>query len=317
MVSVVSEEKNIREIVMKHILIIGGDGLIGRFLRKTLMDKGFSVLATTRHMENITDVDRQIFLDLAKPFVELSLPFIPDAVIFSAAVTNREICEREPEASQWVNVAQAVNYLGYFLAKKIYCIFLSTNMVLGGGKPFLPVEASYAPTDAYSSQKTIAETQLQELPNADTGLAILRLTKVLSQDTGVIRDWVAKGKRGEAIQAFQDCNLSPIHPLDVSQMVAQMLMQQASGVYHLSCKEEIDYYRFAKEIFASLGLDERLIQAVEGRKTNEAARLSPPYNSLDVSRSEAMFEIACPRIANIVRHITAEFSSSRPFNQMV
>ena len=72
--------------------------------------------------------------------------------------------------------------------KGVFCIFLSTNMMLGNQKAYYAIDSDYAPTDAYSAQKAEAEQKLKTFDVEGKRLVILRLTKVLDKSSPILTD---------------------------------------------------------------------------------------------------------------------------------
>ena len=137
---------------MSSVLVIGGDGLIGRALVPALGGDGHRVTATS----NRTPLpEGAVKLDLANADPAATEGF--DHVVLAAAVVTRAACEADPARAHRINADAPVTLAAPVLARGGQVIFLSTSIVLGGDQPNLPVDAPYAPFDAYSRQKAEAE----------------------------------------------------------------------------------------------------------------------------------------------------------------
>ena len=87
-----------------------------------------------------------------------------DAVVVAAAVTAQAACESAAENACLVNVEAPKMLARAAMDAGSHVVFLSTNLVLGGGGPFLGTAAPLAPVGAYARMKAEAERTLQALP---------------------------------------------------------------------------------------------------------------------------------------------------------
>jgi len=265
-----------------RVLIVGGDGLIGRALAGDLAARGWRVRATTRR------AGPGPALDLATPFDAAAVTEGVDALVLSAAVTGRAACERDPAGAHRVNVEAPVALARPVLARGGQVVFLSTHIVLGGDRPFLPPDAPHAPVDVYSRQKAEAEAWLAELPGAAEGLSIVRLTKVLDWSSGVLAGWRATLAAGQTIEAYTDLVLAPVTAGHVVAALARLLQDRVCGVVHLSGAEEISFADLAFALAGPLGWPHGSIRPMAGRPVNPLAAASPRHASLAAERPESL-----------------------------
>lgn len=258
---------------MARVLIVGGDGQIGKALRPVLQAAGHQVVATTRKRKW-----RRQRLDLAQLTGDPTEGF--DSVVIAAAVTGRATCADDPDKAALVNVEAPVRLAEKALAGGGQMVFLSTHIVLGGDEPRLGTDAPYAPCDIYSEQKAQAEQRLLALPGAERGLAILRPTKVLDRGGGTVGGWVKAMRERRGIDAFTDLMMAPVHTLDVCARIADLIAARGSGIYHLSGWPEISFADFAIRLAPGLGWKLPLIRRKAGRPINPIAAATPPHASL-------------------------------------
>ena len=178
------------------------------------------------------------------------------------------------------------------LARGGRVVYMSTHIVLGGDRAFLPPDAPYAPCDAYSRQKTRAEMALRDLPGADGGLAIVRLTKVVSGDASDrFQDWHRSLARGQPITPFSDLVLAPVTVDHVVTALQQILQDGTPGLHHLSGAEEVSYAAMALQLAPRLGWDPALIRPQAGRAMNATAAATPPHASLRASAPQPLADV--------------------------
>ncbi|MEM7744401.1 MAG: sugar nucleotide-binding protein [Pseudomonadota bacterium] len=270
---------------MSRVLVVGGDGLIGRDLIPALRGAGHDAVGTSYRQPL---PDGAVNLDLTVPEPDISDGF--DAIVIAAAVVLRQDCEADPDRARLVNVDAPLALAAPVLARGGQVIFLSTSIVLGGDRPHLPVDAPYAPFDVYSRLKAEAEQRLRTLPGADHGLAVLRLAKVLDASYGVIAAWAKAAEDGRPITPFTDLVTAPMTVGHVVGKITAMIDARTTGIHHLSGIEHT-YAEIAKRLGAELGWPDALIQPQEGRQNNPIAAQNPPHASLEAERPMLLDEV--------------------------
>ena len=281
----------------KNLFIIGADGQIGAYLYNRFKNQlGVNIHGTTRRQSCQED---KIYLDLENANCQPSDVNIGpnDIVVFTAAITRRDLCAHDVEKCHHVNVQQTVHYLHDFMKRGAYCIFLSSNIVLGGAQPHLPINSDYAPIDAYSSAKAMAEKRLLALGKSNKNLAILRLTKVMDGATPLIKGWQENLRNNREITTFTNLFIAPITTNIIGDAVENLAATKKAGIYHLSCKDEVSYYDFAHLLFAEN--KKHLIKpTLQNMVENDNI-----HNSLDTNDSEQLLAITCPTIYDVIHHL--------------
>lgn len=274
------------------ILVVGGDGFLGSALVSHLRRGGHKVHTTTRKRERVSP--DTFFLDLVDLSDDWRLPADISAVIIVAAVTGRDTCEEDPEGTYKINVLLPVSLVQRFIARRVFCLFLSTNLVLGGDAAFLSTAMPYRPCDAYSTQKAEAERQMLALDGACDNLAILRLSKVLNPNAPLFRNWLETARRGIGVEAFGDVVIAPVTGYDACQAIEGIIVNRLSGVHHFSGGREISFAELARNFLDAMGFPPELVIEVAGRITNPVAALTPPHNSLDMSGLQSKLGLQSP-----------------------
>lgn len=246
-----------------NTLIIGGDGNIGYTLSLLLESAGKSVFKTTRKRGSVSN--KCFFLDLSEDVINWS-PCVNEkfsTVIFCAAITSLERCHREPEFSRNINVINTVRLARRFIKEGAFIIFLSSNEVFNG---HIPYNKTSDPTNAvteYGKQKAESERELLKFKSE---VLIIRLTKVITNNTSLLVNWLHKLKNGEKIYPFSDMVMAPVSIEMVTSLIIRLLKKKQPGIIHLSATEDITYVYAAEYIALKLGLDTRLIKAISYRE---------------------------------------------------
>lgn len=252
-------------------LVIGGDGLIGDALVRTLRTETPYVYATSRRPD-VRD-PRVISLDLAgNPddlFCDGRIQEIAArgrlTAFISAAITKIADCEQDPAKSRLVNVTHTVELGKKLLVAGASVVFISSNAVFSGLDPFPTESIMPDPNTNYGRQKAEAEQALlgihASLPNAPP-LMIVRLTKVVARTAPLIAGWIENLRSGVRINAFEDRRLSPISLGYTVASLVKIGKEGNTGTYHVSGSRDLSYYEFARLLASSLGVDPDLVNPV-------------------------------------------------------
>lgn len=236
------------------ILLVGGDSSIGGALKALCSRRGIPFVATSRR-----PIDRGIFLDLKDDPQVWRLPQDTDTAIICAAATNVRHCEENPSATRFVNVQQTIALSRRLHEQGQFIVFLSSNLVFSPGKTPAPEEAAPDPITQYGRQKAEVETFLRSL---GSGAAIVRLTKVVSPELPLFREWVRALRSNQTIHPYSDLAMQPI-PVDfVAREILHIAMGRLSGIHHISGAGEMTYAGAAGLIGREIGSDPKLCAPV-------------------------------------------------------
>jgi dTDP-4-dehydrorhamnose reductase len=233
------------------VLIVGGDSLIGRALRETYRAAGLPYLATSRHG------GQHPRLDLAASPETWESADNYSAAFLCAGRTKLADCEANPAETALINVTRTIELARKLYDRGAFVVFLSTNLLFDGSKPFSTVDDAPNPTTTYGRQKAKAEKILRELGDR---VAIVRLTKVVHPGMPLLLDWAAALRRGEVIHPYSDMVFSPI-PLEyVAGALRSIAAQRKGGIIHLSAETDISYSSLATSLAQHLDVAPDLVQ---------------------------------------------------------
>jgi dTDP-4-dehydrorhamnose reductase len=244
----------------KRILIVGIDSEIGSSFARYIREIGsYKIVGTTRRKLDSPLTESLYQLDLAN--LESNLPKQDfHTVVICAGVTNQTTCNEQPEFSWQVNVDNTIEVINRFNSLDTQVIFLSSCSVFDGTKPFRKHTDAPNPINNYGKQKVAVEEFLQK--NL-TNYAILRLTKVISEQTHFIRNWRESAAEGEIIRAYANRFLSPVGVMDVCKVVESIIETRSSGLFQLGGQIEQSYFDFAHSYFQDDPSRRDLIVSVE------------------------------------------------------
>jgi dTDP-4-dehydrorhamnose reductase len=279
------------------VLIVGLDGRIGRATAERLRSQGATVAGTTRRPG--LERSGSFFLDLARD--PASWPALPpaEAALVCAGETSQARCQAEPAATRAVNV-RAVGALGERLARRgTFVLFLSSNLVFDGSRPFARTTDPPSPTTEYGRQKADAEAALSSLGEP---VAVLRLSKVLTPDLPLLARWRQELAAGASIEAFSDVPIAPLTLRETVAAITGLLSRRRSGLFQISGDEDLTYLDLGRHLAVSLGLPADRVRARAGAAGLEAERR---HTTLDMTGLQALLGLPRPSSWAAVREIQA------------
>jgi dTDP-4-dehydrorhamnose reductase len=264
--------------MLTKCVIVGGSGMIGSALKATLSDAGMEVWITARSGIP-TGIYRAIPLELSSPG-DFRLPINPHSAFLCAAQSKILDCERDAESSRRVNITGTMTVARMLLEKGTFVIFLSSGAVFDGSARVPGESSSLSATTEYGKQKAEAEERLMELDNGKGKVAIVRLTKVLSSQTDIVRKFMENLKRGESVEAFLDFFLSPVSLKYVVDSLLVVERLRIGGIFHLSGSTELSYAEFARRLAEKMGVSAALVRETTVEKSRHPVLYRPRHPAL-------------------------------------
>ncbi|MFC2125410.1 dTDP-4-dehydrorhamnose reductase [Bacteroidota bacterium] len=277
------------------ILITGANGLLGQKLVKLfLANSGYNIIATSQNSARFdTNVDKLDFhqLDIIKPddILELIQISRPDVIIHTAAITQVDDCELNPDNCWKVNVegtrnmAMAARDIGAFL------IHLSTDFVFDGENgPYCETDETN-PISKYGESKLESESIVQSILER---YAIVRTVLVYGYLSDMTRSnivlWVKNSlEKGEEIRVVTDQLRTPTLAEDLAMGCKLIADLKETGIFHISGKDLLSPYDMAIQTARYFMLDEGLIRkANAGNFTQDAKR--PPRTGFIIDKAKSI-----------------------------
>lgn len=279
---------------MRRALVIGASGQVGRHVAAALRARGWEVTGTyaAHPAPGLRGLDV-----LDDPAVEACIREVAPAVcVLSAAMTNVERCEAEPERAEAANarapgvVAAACRQVGARL------LYLSTEYVFDGTSGPYGEEDPPSPVSVYGRTKLEGERRILA---ADPANLAVRTTVVFSHDpagTNFVMQLLARLGKGERMRVPADQLSSPTYAPDLGDALGQLCEPDvpdrlsrfpAPQVLNVVGPEVVDRHTFAVRAARALGLDPGLLDAVETAALGQKAR-RPLRAGLRIDRLRAL-----------------------------
>ena len=250
---------------LKRILIIGSDSEIGSYTLNKYKKLGVKVDGTSKR-NNINENDKIKFDLLDKKF-----PFDfddYDKCLICAGINKIDYCNKNPLQARNVNVLSIIRLIEECKKNNIYVTYLSSVSVFDGTRSFYQVNDKPIPFTKYGKFKLEVEKFI--INNYLEKSSILRLSKVISPDTPIIKKWLNEYAAGKPIYAYRDKFIAPVSIKDVFLKLNILLSAKKSGIYHLSGKNDISFFDFSKNFFNKkeiFDVEIKPINFFQGKKT--------------------------------------------------
>ncbi len=242
-------------------LIIGGSSKIGEAFAERLRKSELNFYSTTR---NLITADNQIHFDLSNRNYGDILKFAKNVVILCAGVTSIEECQNNPSITREINVLGTVSLVKELIKKNIFVIYLSSSAVFDGRSPWPNENSNLTPTTEYGKQKAESEKQLLDIPNSENLLAIVRITKILTNSKHSIENNLfSKLKNNKIINPFEDLLLAPVSEDYVIENLYKIFKNKIGGIYHLSGDSEISYADLFYVVAKKYNFDQDMIKPIK------------------------------------------------------
>ncbi len=266
---------------MAHVLTIGATGLLGSTLAPTLAACGHSVVT---HGYSCIAQENADLCDFAQA-TDLVARVKPDCIINLAALTNVDLCEREPHKAYLLNVVTVSNVVRAIKEQAPHChlVQISTDQVYDGNGPHL--EANVTVTNTYAFSKIAAE-----LAAASVSSTILRTTFFgcsRCANRTSFSDWIVQALRKDVpLKVFDDILFSPLEIKTLASMIERVVCARPVGLFNLGSHEGMSKADFAFALAEVMTLPTKHI-------TRTISTAGPPldaYRPKDMRMNNRLFE---------------------------
>jgi dTDP-4-dehydrorhamnose reductase len=249
-----------------RILIFGATGMLGKALLRVW---------TGDEVVGLGSADADIRLPNQ---VEAQVQRIhPDWIVLSAAYTDVDGCELNPELAQAVNTQGAVNVAKAAASSDAKLLFVSTDYVFDGTND-TPYETNHPrnPINSYGRSKAEAETRILEiLPHA----CIVRTSWLFGAGGKCFPDTILKlAATRERIEVVNDQRGCPTYTDDLASAIIQLCRAGADGIIHCTNSGDCTWFDFASELIRQAGLPTKVLPTTSEKFVRPAAR--PKYSVL-------------------------------------
>jgi dTDP-4-dehydrorhamnose reductase len=264
------------------ILITGSNGLLGQKLVDLCLAKNIDFLATSLGVNrySVCPPEKYQSFDITEEqqVQDVLNAYGPTHIIHTAAMTNVDQCELQPEACDLVN-RQAVQMLAKYCAQNaVHLQLLSTDFVFDGAAGPYKETDKPNPLSVYARSKVEAESVLQHT----TGLSYSIVRTIIVYGTGenLSRSnlilWAKDAlKKGEILQIVDDQFRAPTWAPDLAWACLRICELNETGIFHISGPETMSIYQIVARVAAFYGLSMHQVNKLSSNNLKQPAKRPP------------------------------------------
>ncbi|MCD6302089.1 MAG: dTDP-4-dehydrorhamnose reductase [Anaerolineae bacterium] len=234
-----------------RIAVTGSEGQLGKAIQALVPEDNLLPMDLPEH--DITDLAHT---------VESIRTFAPDVVIHTAAITDVDGCERDPDLAYRVNVIGTRNVAVAACQAGCPVAYISTDYVFDGAKtsPYREYDAPH-PLSVYAETKEAGERVVR---NHAPAHYIVRVAWLYGAGPRNFPQTVLRlaRERREMTMVTDEIG-SPTYAHDVAQALLQLVAMPAYGTYHLTNGGVCSRYELAQAIIELAGIEGVMIHPSE------------------------------------------------------
>jgi len=281
----------------KIILLIGPNGQVGWELRRCVQTLG-KVISVGRSYSEVTPMDLADPDSIRRVIREVK----PTLILNAAAYTAVDQAEQEPELAHKINSIAPGILAEESLRLKTLLIHYSTDYVFNGHHtlPYLESEP-VNPLGVYGTSKFAGEQAIQAIGGQ---YLIFRTAWIYgTRGKNFLLTMQRLAKEREELKVVADQIGAPTWSRMIAEatihIVAQLFspqhqvdIERFSGIYHLTCAGQTNWYEFAKAIIARSEKQPRILPITTADYPTPAKR--PAYSVLSNAKLANTFGITLP-----------------------
>jgi len=223
----------------QKVLITGANGQLGKELVELFTETGFEVYGLGRDKMDITNQAQvQEVINTLKPNI----------VLHSAAHTQVDLAESEPEQAFSINAYGTRNVAVAAEAVGAKLVYVSTDYVFDGttDEPYTEFSPT-SPLGIYGKSKLAGEQFVRDLHSK---FFIVRTSWVYGKHgANFVKTMLKLGKERKELSVVADQRGCPTYTLDLANAILELVDTEKYGVYHVSNSGNCSWFEFAKAIF--------------------------------------------------------------------
>ncbi len=294
---------------MKTLLITGASGLLGGHLFAQAMSRKRWRVVPHYHQHGVEAMSRNgVCCDLSRrQHVDALLKTVtPDIILHTAAISNLDVCEQEPNRAFVIN-SDLPCWLALYAGKTgARLIHLSSDMVFDGSKGRYHERDAVSPLSLYGQSKVKSEARiLNECRNAVVARSALIYGRPCYGGTSFSMWMEQRLRHNEPVPLYRDQYRSPILVNNLAAALLELVDCDFNGLIHLGGGERCDRYSFGVAFCRILKYDRNLLQATSMFDAHTPAR-RPRDVSLDVSRAASLLHTELLDVKDGIKRLSGE-----------
>jgi dTDP-4-dehydrorhamnose reductase len=256
--------------ITQPILITGSAGTLGQAFHRVCRIRGLHAITLDRTELDVAD---------AQAIARVLNHYQPWAVVNAAGYVRVDEAEADADRCYRENTTGPDLLAAACAAQGMQLLTFSTDLVFDGQQttPYLEGDAP-RPLSVYGHSKLLAEQAvLAQLPSA----LVVRTSSFFSawDEHNFVYHALTAARRGEDFAAADDLLISPTYVPDLVNSSLDLLLDQASGLWHLTNEGACTWAELARLALRVAGLDEEYVVPRPAASFGWAAR-RPRYSVL-------------------------------------
>jgi dTDP-4-dehydrorhamnose reductase len=250
-----------------RILVLGARGMLGTdLLNEWQSDELIPAGSAEADLRNFNDVEK------------LVLKVRPEWIVLSAAYTDVDGCERNPELAFAVNAAgvEHVARAAQSIAARVFLV--STDYVFDGvGKRPYETDDPIGPINVYGASKAAGEAALQKYHSA---WCIGRTSWLFGiHGPSFPQKILSAAQTRPQLSVVNDQVGSPTYTRDLAVAIRDLVRKDVRGITHITNEGICSWYDFAREILSTAGMSSVPVLPITTDQSARPAR-RPNYSVL-------------------------------------
>jgi dTDP-4-dehydrorhamnose reductase len=264
------------------LLITGSNGLLGQKLVDLCVSKQIEFLATSSgaNRYSLCPSNRYQTLDITdEQNIQVVIEsYQPTHVIHTAAMTNVDQCELQPEACDLVNRQAVLMLAKYCQMHQIHLQLLSTDFVFDGEDgPYIETDTPN-PLSVYARSKVEAEKILKH--TKDLSFSIVRTIIVYGKGEQLSRSnlilWAKEAlQKGNPLQIVNDQFRAPTWADDLAWACVRICELQQVGIFHIAGPEVLSIFDIVARVAAYYKLPMQHVTQLSSTTLQQPAKRPP------------------------------------------
>jgi dTDP-4-dehydrorhamnose reductase len=248
-----------------RILITGSTGQLGRELIRVLEEE---------ELFPLTHKD----IDIRDPkVIQRIIELRPDTIIHTAAYTDVDECERDPESAFLINALGTRHVILGAEKVEARVVYISTDYVFNGEKRVPYVESDdTCPINVYGHSKLMGEDLVRA---CSVPWIIVRTAWVYGRGRkNFITNVLAWADNLSVLKLVGDKTGSPTYAKDLALAIRHLICVNASGTYHAACQGACTWFEYGQQILGILRIQKEVVPITFDELNRPAKR--PAYSAL-------------------------------------
>ncbi|MFT5858749.1 MAG: dTDP-4-dehydrorhamnose reductase [Flavobacteriaceae bacterium] len=274
-----------------RIVITGSNGLLGQKIVQYCQVNSIEYFATSKgeNRNSKCPIDRYTELDITNKsqVMDVLTELAPTHLVHTAAMTNVDQCETDPEGCELINVTATDYLVEACNVINSHFQLLSTDFVFDGEKGDYVEEDTVNPLSAYAKSKADAEKIVND--KATCPWSVVRTIIVYGKAENLSKSniilWAKTVlEKGDPLTIVDDQFRAPTWAEDLADGCMAILEKNQTGIYHMCGPETMSIHELITRIAIHFEYPTEQIAKISSSTLNQAAK-RPPRTGFNLTKA--------------------------------